>query len=141
MPYIVTTTGAGPWAKDQVISDEDFNAHAFHEKFLRTGSVVPHNEDDVAAVDAATNAQAAGELQAQIAALQAQLAQLQGTPTGEPHAPAEVVYDVDRKDQPNATESDANRAAGEEVVQPSPGEVVTGKVTKTGKGAAPPSEG
>lgn len=139
MPYEVKANGAGPWVQGDVIADADFEQHPFKDKFLRNQSVVRVNENATRALDPAAQAEQVGDLDAQIAQLQAQRAKLLGL-TPEPNAPATVAYDIKPDDQPNAQEIDATRAAGNEVVQPTPGNVNVGEVVP-GEAAAKPAEG
>lgn len=137
MPYEVKANGAGPWLQGQQIPDAEFEAHPHNAKFLRTGSVVKVDPAAPRDLAPAPDPARVAELNVQIAQLTAERDTLLGTPTGtEPHAPARVEVQIDRNDQPTGTESDANRAAGREVIQPTPGDVNVGTVTPVDPAAA-----
>jgi hypothetical protein len=140
MPYRVAHTGvsapafpddenapSAPWLQGQIIDDKYVDAHPFKAKLLRVGGVVKVSEQEATRDLAADNQAQVADLQAQIAALQAQLQVVQGQ-APEPHAPAQVRYDLDPNEQPQGAEAERNRAAGKEVVQPTSGDVVVGEV-------------
>lgn len=110
----------------QEVTEEQLKADAHHEKYLRNGSVVK-SSDAQKAQGSEDNAAKAADIQQQIAALQAQLDALQGAPV-EATAPAQVRLDVDPENQPTQTEAEETRAAGKEVIQPTPGDVNLGEV-------------
>lgn len=139
MPYEVKANGAGPWVQGDVIADADFEQHAFKDKFLRNGSVVKVNENATRALDPADQQAPVGDLDAQIAQLQAQRAKLLGQ-VPDANAPAQVAYEIKPDAQPNAQEIAAVRAAGNEVVQPTPGNVNVGEVVP-GEAADKPKAG
>jgi hypothetical protein len=139
MPYEVKTNGAGPWVQGDVIEDADFEQYAFKDKFLRNGSVVKVNEHAARARDLTDQQAQVGDLDAQIAQLQAERAKLLGV-TPEPNAPAQVAYVIQPDAQPTAQEIAAVRAAGNEVVQPTPGNVNVGEVVP-GEAAEKPKAG
>lgn len=134
--YRVQAHGAGPWAHDEIVDAAAVQAHPFGAKWLRTGSLVPISAEASAATDAKQQA-ALADLDVQIATLTARRATLLAEPVA-PTAPGAVAYQLDRTDQPDATAAAAARAAGSEVIQPSPGAPVTGTVVP-GE-AAPPAD-
>jgi hypothetical protein len=160
MPYIVKANGAGPWLKDQEVSDADFAAHPFHAKFLRNGSVVQASDADTRQIDPAATTARLAEIGAQIGQLEAERQTLLssdprvaadygllGVPLGpEPTAPARVTVEIDPQHQPSGAEADATRAAGDEVIEPTPRNVAVGKVVpgeaaqESAPAAAPPKK-
>lgn len=136
MPYIVTSSGAGPWQQGEILEDRVLKAHPFHAKFLRNGSVVEVSAADAAAArDTGTGSQVA-ELDAQLARLQAERAALLAGQA----APAAVSYALDPTHPPTATEAAAVRAAGQEVIQPGPGAPVVGAVVPAPDADAPDAD-
>jgi hypothetical protein len=125
MPYEITATGVGPWVQGQTVSDAEWNAYPWRDKAIRKGYAVQAGE--TRALDPAAQAQEVGDLDAQIAQLQAQRAKVLGL-NQEPTAPAQVAVEIQPDDQPNAQEIDATRAAGKEVVQPTDANVNMGEV-------------
>jgi hypothetical protein len=134
MYYVKSHTG--PWPQGTLIEDADFDKHPFKAKYLRTGSVV--KVSDAAAADMqkpTVDAERLAVIDAQIAELQAERAQVAGEPS-DPTAPAAVTVEIDRQDPPTLAEADATRRAGKEVVQPTDrnvnlGEVVPGEAAGT----------
>lgn len=121
--YRIKASGAGPWLQGQIVDAETFEAHPFKDKFLRNNSAEVVADDEAqAATDTATQKRLA-ELNTRIGELTAERDTLLGR-TPEPHAPAQVAVQLDRTDPPNAQEAEATRAAGNEVIQPTPGDGV-----------------
>jgi hypothetical protein len=129
MPYRVKASGAGGWYQGEVISDKDFNAHPFHEKFLRTGSVLKIADGESAAPRSADAQSEINDLERQRAEIDARLTVLYGMPADQ-NAPAAVAYDLPQPTHGTGpiTASAMPSVVGGEVIQPLPALPNTGTV-------------
>lgn len=152
MPVQINASGVGAWKQGETVSDEEWAQYPWREKAIRNGAAVEVSESESRAIaDPAKQQERLADIDAQIAQLQAERAQLVGTPQ-EPNAPAAVATRIDRADQPTAQEADQVRKEGREVIQPTAtdvnvGEVVPAKDADTaregstaGSNAAPPAD-
>lgn len=126
MTYIVEKH-AGPWLPGTEVEESELKAHPFHEKFLKSGSIVKADPQARSAAKAEAKAARIAELQVKIAELTAELDALNGEAV-EPTAPGLVSVDLDPENQPSQAEAEETRAEGKEVIQPQPGDPLLGEV-------------